>query len=768
LGFRYRKSIKKHYFSAWNHIRSSINNKQYEFYPRKKLRVGDKCTFRSGCNGGRELHKKIGIIISHFYMFFYLLVMDVDCAVPGMAAADAVEAAALALARETARRDLNVAPDVLLQQNQLSQQPTNQQVTFTPGNVFLQCSAAKVAGMKADIFTSNAGSGSGFSCQPIQIPRIGKMYREGEDEMSKTFHGARIMRGGILVNECISASFDPETLNCITCKVPHSIVNNGSPVAICFSDQNFTPYITGTDNSTCVSVVRLEDGKLGDLALLALEILENTALFPGSVLMFGSASHLFTEGVSHYAQSWISLLNRIGSKLKNINICPLFPILRDDCPGPLARDLELLAMWLSRVYSGSIRGLSEAWDMASSLIKSSSTGNFQLESGEIIKLPLPKDLSSPAMATTFYRYTSSCPATLNKVDCKAASELVRGLANVLHRDFSITVRPEAILPRATMTTEAGKDIRHLICIGASIMTQCLPFLHALGYTITDLTRPGWLATDTNIASLIKEMSAVQLDTNIKFMIVLDLFSNCSHRFVQFDGTQALAFKDTCKYHMAGAVTTCTDEVFKKIIRSLSPVLLSAQEVQKLVLPPLPRYLFSPCCPNSSHCTNLSEDNYAEKSLSGLAKLRGILKKECKAIGMKNYWILDGVGSVAGSPPGKSAGSASDVLSDLKPALANDGVHLTTIGNRNLAGNINSTIAELKSGTLRGDSVLTQNSVTGKPVVKRKPEFFWRGFVSSTGDLPGRAVRERVRDHPRRGRHPGHAHVHAHPYHRRGR
>jgi hypothetical protein len=216
--------------------------------------------------------------------------------------------------------------------------------------------------------------------------------------------------------------------------------------------------------------------------------------------------------------------------------------------------------------------------------------------------------------------------------------------------------------------------------------------------------------------------------------------------------------------MAGAVTTCTDEVFKKIIRSLSPVLLAAQEAHKIIIPPLPRYVFDPCCSNTAHCTNMSDESYAEKSISGVTKLRGILKKECKDMGMKKYWILDSIGAILGTPPGTSAGSAAETITDLKPTMAHDGVHLTVVGNRNLSGNIINAITGLLTGTLRGG--LSSNVAGGKGTKASKPEYFWRGFVSPVGDLPGRAGPAPPFNHQKRGRfYQGHGH---HPYQRRGR
>jgi hypothetical protein len=150
-------------------------------------------------------------------------------------------------------------------------------------------------------------------------------------------------------------------------------------------------------------------------------------------------------------------------------------------------------------------------------------------------------------------------------------------------------------------------------------------------------------------------------------------------------------------------------------------------------------------------------------LFGVSKLRGILKKECKDIGMKKYWILDSVGALLGVSPGTSAGSVADTLSELKPAMANDGFHLTAVGNRNLASNITLAITGLLTGTLRGGSV--HNVAGGSKTKTRKPEFFWRGFVSPVGDLTGRATPAPQPHHSRQGR----PHIAlAHPYYRRGR
>jgi hypothetical protein len=203
---------------------------------------------------------------------------------------------------------------------------------------------------------------------------------------------------------------------------------------------------------------------------------------------------------------------------------------------------------------------------------------------------------------------------------------------------------------------------------------------------------------------------------------------------------------------------------------LSPVLLSAQEYVKIVIPPLPRYVFNTCCAKGSHCTNFQAENYAEKNLNGVTRLRGILKKEVKDMGVQKYWILDGIGSVTGVPPGTSIGANREALSELKTSLASDGVHLSPTGYRHLANSIELALTSLRTGKLKKDAVSGPNAVSGDAAhATKKQDFYWRGFSSPNGDKSGREAHiggcGGVR--PERGRGKFHSNHSYHPYAGRG-
>jgi hypothetical protein len=174
---------------------------------------------------------------------------------------------------------------------------------------------------------------------------------------------------------------------------------------------------------------------------------------------------------------------------------------------------------------------------------------------------------------------------------------------------------------------------------------------------------------------------------------------------------------------------------------LSPVLLSAQHAAKIVIPPLQRHLFSTCCSNTAHCTNFADEYYAERILNGATRLRQVLKKETSAIGMSKKWVLDGVGAILGTPVGSNYDTNLEIIPDLRPLIAKDGVHLEAKANANLSQALICALENLRSGksddgTGTGSGSGTNPGISGAADNGRA--YFWRGFTSPVGDAVGRA------------------------------
>jgi lysophospholipase L1-like esterase len=70
--------------------------------------------------------------------------------------------------------------------------------------------------------------------------------------------------------------------------------------------------------------------------------------------------------------------------------------------------------------------------------------------------------------------------------------------------------------------------------------------------------------------------------------------------------------------------------------------------------------------------------------------------------MRNQWVLDGIGSITGTPAGQSYGTNRKILPELKPYLAKDGVHLNDMGSRNVATSITDVLSKMGTGKLESE------------------------------------------------------------------
>jgi hypothetical protein len=596
------------------------------------------------------------------------------------------------------------------------------------GSVFKQCSTARLAASTLSVTEITNGT---FTTISAAAPQVGRLDWEEDMSVLKTFHGGRVSKAGRTVNECMASSFDPRNLHCVSCDTQHHILNPLKTPVIILADQNFMPHLSGGPEN-CVAVVRAENPTLNELADLAAEIFEKTHLPAGTVLMFGSGSHLFKVGASQYATDWINLRNRCSQKWPGTNICPLVPIVRSDCPGSMARDISVLGAWLGKVYADNASGLIDVWKSLMTYTESQCEGNAV---ADVLKIPLPASISAGSVQTHCFVLNSSCPVVLPGINRKATEELLRVLIESLNRDFNTNLNPEVIIlnswaciPETKETEpdmEAAQPKNHVVLIGASNMRRIIPFLKQAGHSVTDLTQPSWLATPDNIDYLISQLNTIVPDPDTT--VVLELFANSTFRYRQFDGTMALPFKSNNGYHMEGAVGVCDDETFLKLCGSVSGVFDACNDSTKLIIPPLPRYLYTGCCGNKHHCTNRKNEEYELSLLHATTHFRPVLKEALLKQGLDKFFVIDGIGALLGVLPGGNRGAPAEIVRELTGFCATDGVHFTDTGYANFAKTVIAAAKGVRDGTLtKSNSV---NPVSGRI---SGTSYFWRGFVSPVG------------------------------------
>ncbi len=226
--------------------------------------------------------------------------------------------------------------------------------------------------------------------------------------------------------------------------------------------------------------------------------------------------------------------------------------------------------------------------------------------------------------------------------------------------------------------DAEAGVQRVVVAGASNLKYSVAYFSDPDIKFIDLSSPGWVPTPGNVTDLKEKVLSHKSQKVSAF--VFDLFGNSSVRFEQFDGSTALPFKSHGKYHLGGDVVVSPNDVFKKTVEAILPILSAKGDTPCVLVPPIPRYLFSRCCYDIGHCTNAKKDKYQDELLSGFLQLRNSLIKMLVTAGLKNFKVLDTCCTTTCA----TMANTKTRLTDLKMVTAKDGVHYVAAGYRNLA------------------------------------------------------------------------------------
>jgi len=586
-----------------------------------------------------------------------------------------------------------------------------------------QCLAARKMGVKAET-TSIVTDSTFFTTIKAEVEKIGSMNPPGDTEVLRTFRGVRMQRGGEMVNQYITMSFDPANLQCLSCSEEHGLVQGNTPITIVLSDENFVPTWPNSENGKCVAIIRIEGGTLDELIDIMGDTFGRTGLPEGSVVLLGSVNHLHRWGTSRYARDWTRIVMEVGGRWPTVRICPLVPVIREDAPGGIVRELTELAAWFSRIYKENIQGFNSCWTILITKAITNSTGGTALLNPESYTVTLPPslDFKAPVLPHTFVT-KSSRPSALKGVDKGFQVELLGAMAGVLHRDFGIPVGVGDRSENTNSNAGAQEKPSKLVLIGASNLHRVANNLQQLGWEVLDLTVPGWVATPAKVEEMRERVQQLELDKDT--VVVFDLFGNSVYRFESYDGSVLTPMKVGGGYHLAGDVKVCTDSILGKQVDTVLPLLEAVDVPLTVVIPPQPRYLHNGCCLAEDHCTNMKKPGYAEKLMGEVLHLRDVLKRKLVGKLDGKFWLTDScMASTVASDK-----TARERAESLRAVSAQDGVHFTAEGCKIYAQNIVDTVLNWCTGTNRKKQNTSSYPVAGPG---RVSNHYWKGVTSPVG------------------------------------
>jgi len=188
----------------------------------------------------------------------------------------------------------------------LPKEETNQDeagTTTQPGEkslneMYYRCRAAKETQSK----TKNIELGDRMTVgQEIESSEIGirGKFEDVKDTLRDCFMGSRIKDREKTVNQNVSMSVDPRMRRCIVCENNHDVMTGDKrSKGFLLTDQHSYEKMCG--DSTCLTVIRIEDGGLLELTGLLEEIVGSARMESETIIGLGSLSYLAKVGTTCY------------------------------------------------------------------------------------------------------------------------------------------------------------------------------------------------------------------------------------------------------------------------------------------------------------------------------------------------------------------------------------------------------------------------------------------------------------------------------------
>ncbi len=148
-----------------------------------------------------------------------------------------------------------------------------------------QCKVARRGRVCKEVFDISVERvGTKFSVNPDHLSSFDQQF---DNAIENCFIGTH---NNPSCKQNISCTFDPRDLSCVVCPDSHSALvsreGGKTPITLVLSDQSFPPIIEGGEGENCVRILRVEDGSLGEIVDLALEMFPNLPILVESFAMW--------------------------------------------------------------------------------------------------------------------------------------------------------------------------------------------------------------------------------------------------------------------------------------------------------------------------------------------------------------------------------------------------------------------------------------------------------------------------------------------------
>jgi hypothetical protein len=161
---------------------------------------------------------------------------------------------------------------------------------------------------------------------------------------------------------------------------------------------------------------------------------------------------------------------------------------------------------------------------------------------------------------------------------------------------------------------------------------------------TTIGSASWYATKSNCAKLSSNLeellNGLALEEGVSTVVVFNILDKVYFQARGEDGSYIPHRQLEGKYHVDGDLVTIPNEQVKYLFEMMTPIFKAADGVHRLLVTPIPRYLYQGCCEEADHAPNRAEEGFVDSILEALDKTKRMLRSLAFKHKMKDMKILN--------------------------------------------------------------------------------------------------------------------------------
>jgi hypothetical protein len=453
----------------------------------------------------------------------------------------------------------------------------------------------------------------------------------------------------------------------------HSVVGaeDGKPVVLVASDQNFPPVLFSKDGDACVGIMRIEFGTAKELGFAVADLLHGISLPVGSVILVGSISDLNRQGIGGYtdelARTVRVLKDKLGGRVKVVALPPV--LLGGINSFRLLRLVVEVEHWAERLEGGDGVLLKKTRGEVVNKIGEHRVGGVK-DPEEKVDTLLREVEGWKKMRVRSVAW-SNMPERMKPLSEEGEKVVLDQLWMELRQNFGVRVSGNLDLSREGAVE---KPVFKYAVLGGSNADRLGDAMVAMGKDVIKVTKSGWRPSKKGVEEMMQMLVGKDLGDRI---IILYGMDNGVFYEEDEDGDRSLPKPDDKgKYHVVGKVEVATQKQAKGLFCNCLTILDRVKGCRKLLMAPGVRYFREACCVKDGHCSNLGESGYRRGMLEDLSRIKEAMDEVCREAGMKSFKVLSPV-ELLGIRPGMDEDTLISIVGD-------DPVHMAAQGYAKLA------------------------------------------------------------------------------------